>query len=229
MKIFFLLSALFFAGLVFGQTTVTISPAPAEALDLVLTPVGMDKPMMVGRVEKTGSGQVNTALDFSKISEADRSNYGITILELLSFCDNSNELFAGNNKIEAYELGPLFLMKNNELAGFITLASDTLLTKWINDPGYEKAVVGSWFELVYISANFAYTGECTQTTNLESGDIETNFQLNLDLKKGLNFIEYKIESVYEGDDEGLSSIAKKVVASAYQAVPKNAKWIAYYY
>lgn len=230
MKLFLSISALLFAGLSFGQTTFTVSPLPTEACDITLSALGSENEGVVGKLEKTGKGIVNLGADFSIMSDVEKSKFPRTISEVFMFCDNMNELFNDNKAIEAFEVGPFVLMKNNVITGIIMPASNQAVFDWYIGPEFGKAAVGSAFEMVYMSASFTYQGECTDIVSLESGDgdIETNYQINLDLKKGLNFIEYKYESVYEGDDRELSSTPKKVIVTTHQTIPSNAKWFAFY-
>jgi hypothetical protein len=125
-------------------------------------------------------------------------------------------------------MGPMFLLQGAEVAGFITLVSDTALYEWVNDPGYGDAAPGSYFEAVYLSDNFDFKGNCTQTTNLETGDLETSFEIDVDLKAGLNYLEFKIEGIHQGSAE-MASIPKKVMVTAHTGLPANAKWMARYY
>lgn len=224
------MSALLFAvSIATAQTTVVVSPAPSEQLSIAMTPFGFDEKIIVGSVDNTGEALVNREIDFGKIPDSVKEDYWVTIGELLSFCDNFQELFADENEIEALELGPLFLFKKDELSGFITLVSDTTLYKWVKDPEYETAVPGSYFEAVYVSKEFAYQGGCDQTMNYESGDLKTHFDININLDAGLNFIEYKIESVYEKTSPDEVSTPRKLTVLSHSDFPANALWMAFYY
>jgi len=135
---------------------------------------------------------------------------------------------SNEKELVALELSPLFLFANEEIAGFITLVSDPAMCKWVNDPGYGDAVPGSYFELVYVGRNFDFKGSCVQTTNLEDGNLETSYEIGVDLGAGFNFIEYKVESVHAGSEE-MAASPKRVVVSSHSEIPENALWMAYYY
>lgn len=127
-------------------------------------------------------------------------------------------------------MGLIDLMKNDLSVGYIKLVSDMTILKWMEDQSSEKAVVGSWFELIYMNADYSYKGMCTQSTHLGYGeDIKTAYDLNLDLKTGFNYTEYKIESVYQDASERVATYPKQVNVTAHQTAPSNAKWIANYY
>lgn len=229
MKLVIFLAAFLTVSITFGQSSINVTPAPLKTVDITLTPFGLDSPVKVGMVEKSGSGSVNTDIDLGLLAKAQPNNYSITISELLSFCDDADEIFGQEQNMYALELSPYFLMNNNEVEGFLSIVSDTAVAKWVNDPEYGKSALGAWYEPIYISENFTYKGTCTHVINPNSGSEATVYDVDINLVKGLNFLEYKIESVYEGDDEELSSNPKKVTVTADQAVPTNAMWIAHYY
>lgn len=230
MKLLSLISFLFLSlSIASAQSSATVIPAPSGELTIVLTPFGMENTVLLGSVGKTGKASLNHKVDFSDVSESVKSMYWIRISELLSFCDNSTALFSQADKIEVLEMGPLFLYKNAEMAGFVTLVSDTALYKWVNDPGYEDAVPGSYFEMVYVSEPFDYKGSCNQTTDLEMGNIETDFEMDIALKAGLNYLEYKIVSVQDIESGEMGASPKKVMVTSHSDLPVNAKWMAYYY
>ena len=229
MKFVIFLAAVLTVSISFAQSPINVTPAPLQTLDIALTPFGIDNPIKVGIVEKSGSGFVNTDIDFSLLAKVKSSDYTLTINELLSFCDDADEIFGQEQNIDALELSPYFLMNENEVAGFITIASDTAVANWITDPEYGKTAMGSWYQPIYISENFTYKGTCTHVINPDSGSEVTVYDVDINLLTGLNFLEYRIESVYEGDDEELSSNPKMVTVTAHQAVPSNAIWNAHYY
>jgi len=79
-----------------------------------------------------------------------------------------------------------------------------------------------------VGRNFDFKGCCVQTTNLEDGNLETSYEIGVDLGAGFNFIEYKVESVHAGSEE-MAASPKRVVVSSHSEIPENALWMAYYY
>lgn len=229
MKAVIFLAAVLTISISFGQSPINVTPAPLQTLDIALTPFGIDNAIKVGFVDKSGSGFISTDIDFGLLAKSKPNDYKVSISELLSFCDKADELFGQEQKIDVLELSPYFLMNNNEVAGFISIVSDTAVANWVSEPEFGKSVLGAWYEPFYISDNYAYKGTCVYIINPDLGDEATVYDLDINLLKGLNFFEYKIESIYEGDDDELSSHPKKVTVTAEQAVPSNALWIAHYY
>lgn len=230
MKLQSLFSALLFTATVASaQTTAVVSPAPDQQVSIAVTPFGLDQKVTIGSADKTGKVTMNFDQDFGKLSESVENSSWITISELLGFCDNADELFAGGNELEALEPGPLFFFNKEELFGFIILISDTALYKWVIDPSEGTAVPGSYFETVYVHKNFAYTGHCEQTADVGSGDVSTLFEMELNLKTGLNFIEYKIESVHENSDPEAVSIPKIIRVMSQVDFPAHAMLVGYYF
>lgn len=229
MKLFGLLSALLLVSICFGQTAFTVSPAPGESYEIALSALGSDSEKMIGKLDKNGYGIINLDEDLSQITTVESDEYPRPISEVFMFCDNLDELFGNHQSIKAFEMGAFDLLKDKTQAGFLILASSQAMFNWILDSETEKATLGSMFEMVYITSDFAYTGECTGTISPDAGeDIKTVYEFNLDLKKGLNFIEYKNEIVREGDIENAST-PEKVRVISHQTIPSHAKWFAFYF
>jgi hypothetical protein len=112
------------------------------------------------------------------------------------------------------------------------------MVPWIESYGDVDAILGSYFEVVYMESDFSYQGKCTSNaSSTEKEIIETQYTYDLNLKAGFNFIEYKIESVEEFEipsmyeENVFEKIDKptKISISSSQSTLPNTKWIGKYF
>lgn len=221
--------ALFILNFGYAQTTARVDPKPNRDLDIVLIPFGMEYPIIVGSLDRSGNAILTDNADFTQAPKTKQSDYTLKMSEVLGFCDNFNELLSQNENIDAVEPGVLFLWDNDELAGFIALVTDTSLFDWATDQNYGNPVVGSTFELIYVKTSFDFSGRCIQTFDTISEETQTAFNLDLHFKPGLNFMQYEIQSIFQPDIEDMNSFPEKVRITSHQKLPDRVIWMAYYY
>ncbi|WOD44623.1 hypothetical protein [Hwangdonia lutea] len=199
-------------------------------VEVMIMPFGMEKPVKIGTMSKTG------AIDFEvpkALPELSKETKAVFISDLaytlFDVCDNSSEINSNITIITSFDTGALSLWTTDKrYVGVVFAVSDEKMVPWIEDPAYVEPILGSYFELIYVAKPFQYNGECTQTQMLEKGDAKINFNYNLDLKAGYNFIEYKIESIYKTDPNVMASFPDKVSVSNVEGIP-NCKWIGKYF
>jgi hypothetical protein len=118
------------------------------------------------------------------------------------------------------------------------MVTDKNLIPWLEDSYSNNAVIGSYFELVYMESDFMYQGTCTATiSRTENETIETLYTYDLELKPGFNFIAYEIESVmelevpsgYEENKFEKVDKPRKIKVTSTQATPPNTEWIGKYF
>ena len=158
---------------------------------------------------------------------------------LFGKCDTSYDILSEEENSKAVNAGYISLStKENPYSGLLFMVTDEMLVPYLEDTYSNNAIIGSYFELIYIESDFKYQGECISTvTNTETDTIETQYSYDLELKAGFNFIEYKIENVKEHKvpsmyEEGVfDNIIKPstIKVSSTQSVPQNTKWIGKYF
>ena len=213
---------------------------PLKAMDLVLFTFGMEQPIAIGTISNSGELNFNFPKNLNYISDEAKANYwSDAAFTLFPKCDNSYDILLEDENIKAVNAGYISLIaKGNQYSGLIFMVTNEDLVPWLEDTYSNSAVVGSYFELVYMESDFKYQGECSSTvSNTEDDTIETLYSYNLELKAGFNFIEYKIESVKnhkipsmyeEGAFDKIDKPSKIIVSSSQSAVPST-KWIGKYF
>ncbi|WP_339664383.1 hypothetical protein [Maribacter arcticus] len=238
-KSLLLILLLSFEGII-AQTQSKVDNYPLKASDLVLFSFGMDNPLSIGTISDSGELDFKFPENLNFITDEMKSNFmSDTAFTLFSKCDNSYDILTEEQNSKAVNAGYISLStKENPYSGLLFMVTDEKLVPWLEAYGDINAVLGSYFELVYMESDFNYQGECISTvTYIENDPVETVYTYNLQLKAGFNFIEYKIESVKEHKvpsmyEEGVfDNIIKpstiKVLST--QSVPQNTKWIGKYF
>lgn len=218
----------------FSQTQPKLEDYPLGSLEVnvVIFPFGMDNPIKIGTVSKSGLINFELPKELPEISKEMEENFMSSLsYTIFDVCDNGREMIADKENGASFEAGLLSLSTNdNPYAGIIYVVSDEALMPWINDPGYEEPVFGSYYELIYLASAFQYEGECVQTRSSMSDDpdMEIAYSFKLNLKAGFNFIEYKIENIHKTDPDVMASFPDKVSIISVEGIP-DCKWIGKYF
>ena len=239
MKKAFVILMVLAANSVMAQSVAKIENHPAESMDLVLFTFGMEHSVPVGTVSKSGELSFSFPENLNRVSEEAKSNFMSQVAyTLFSKCDNSSHILSEDQNGKAVPAGYISLStKVNPYAGLLFMVTDELMVPWIESYGEVDAVLGSYFELIYIESEFNFQGECTSSVSYSENNYQAQYVYDLQLKPGFNFIEYKIESVEEQnvpsmyEENTFDKIQKpsKIVVSSSQSTPPNTKWIGKYF
>tara|TARA_R110002050_G_scaffold196426_2_gene331349 strand:- start:53711 stop:54433 length:723 start_codon:yes stop_codon:yes gene_type:complete len=223
-----------------AQTQPRVENPPLKAMDLVLFSFGMENPITIGTISVSGELDFKFPEDLNIITDEMKANFmSDTAFTLFSKCNNSYDILTESENIKAVNAGYISLSsKDNPYSGLLFMVSNKNIVPWLEDTYSNNAVIGSYFELVYMESDFKYQGECTSTvSNTENDTIETLYSYDLELKAGFNFIEYKIESVQKHKvpsmyEEGVfDNIVKPstIKVSSTQSTPPTTMWIGKYF
>jgi outer membrane lipoprotein-sorting protein len=212
----------------------------SEKMDLILFTFGMMDPINIGTMTNTGDLTIKFPKDLNFITDEEKANFmSDAAFTFFRECSNSYDILTESENIKAINAGYISLStKDNSYAGLLNMVTDENMVPWLEESYSNNAVIGSYFELVYMESDFKYQGECnSRATNTEDDTIETLYTYNLELKAGFNFIEYTIESVKEHkipsmyEEGAFDNIAKpsKIKVTSTQATPPNTKWIGKYF
>jgi len=223
-----------------AQSQPIIRDYPLKAMNVVLNTFGTDSPIPIGTISDSGELDFKFPKDLNFISDATKANYmSDTAYTLFSKCDNSYDLLSEDKNVKAVNAGYISLnSKDNPYSGLIFMVTDKALVPWLEDTFSNNAIIGSYFELVYIESDFNYQGECTSTiANTEKDNIVTSYSYNIQLKAGFNFVEYKIENVAEYtipsmyEENVFDKIIKplKITVTSSQSIPSDIVWTGKYF
>ncbi len=180
-------------------------------MDIVLTMFGFDKLVKIGKLSASGNFEIdlnsNPAENLSK-EDSDlfisRLSYGFQF-----GCGNPDDFPEGESKI-ACDAGFIALWANNNWAGSLFPVSDRKLLPWMEDNGYNDAVQASFYKVLLVTEDVELHKKCNNFDYYNDKDIEVGIEYDLTLKKGLNLVQYKLESVYKTDPSIRASFPSKV-------------------
>ncbi|GAA4804976.1 hypothetical protein [Litoribaculum gwangyangense] len=231
-KVNVLTVSLFIFYLGFSQTQPKLANNPLESIEynMMVMPFGMENPIKIGSISKSGDINFDFPKELKNISEEDKNSESVKLwYSLFSQCDNGMDMVKEKDNIFSFDSGVISLSTNdNPYAGVIFTLSDENLMPWVEDPAYIEPILGSYYELIYVAKPFEYHGNCITTKMTDTSDTEINYNYNLNLKAGFNFIEYKIEHIYKTDPNVMASFPDKVTVTNVEGVP-NCKWIGKYF
>lgn len=200
--------------------------------NIIIFPFGMENPIKIGKVTKTGDINFDFPKELPKLLKDDKESESSKLwYTLFSQCDNAQDMVSEKDNIFSFDTGALSLSTNdNPYAGVVTMVSDENLMPWIEDPSYMEPVFDSYFELIYVAKPYQYKGNCDTSRMMDEGeeDVKIDYTYNLNLKAGFNFIEYKIENIHKTDPNVMASFPDKVSITSVEGIP-NCKWVGKYF
>jgi hypothetical protein len=217
----------------YAQAQAKIDDYPFGSLDvnIMVIPFGMENPIKIGTMSKSGAIQFEIPSELPKISKEIEENFMNDVAyTLFDVCDEDT-IDSEIKNIKSFDTGALsFWTSGNQYVGVIFTVSDEKLMPWVEDPAYMEPILGSYFELIYVAKPFQYKGNCNTARMMDEGedDVKIDYTYNLNLKAGFNFIEYKIESIHKTDLNVMASFPDKVSVSSVVSIP-NCKWIGKYF
>lgn len=232
--IFLQILLLLFAFPLFGQINLTgkiqnlSTDQPAK--DIFIFIFGADNPVKIGEISESG----NISITFPQKDPAsfDPGIKELSAKELSSwtkhiFCDNPDH-FPDSLKdiiVYVYEAGTIRI-EDGERSWETRLypVTDEWLADWLYNSTAQNPVPASYFEVLYLDQDVDLNTTCTFTSSFN--DLVSEFNYNLQLKKGVNLIEYKIEELHEIDDEITSAPTKVSIVNA--KVTDNIQWLIKY-
>ncbi len=199
-------------------------------MDVVLMLFGMDNPISIGTVDKNGQFKTNLSnLTIDQIPDENRSMAMGDLNFNFYFKCAEREAFGENFDKPAARQDFVRLTSKGEWAGTVFLVSDEKLIPWIEDEGYNNAINGSFYEIMYVEEDMTINMTCNNSVYAaDNEEVPTEYIFDVELKKGFNWVEYTIHEVYETDPNIRASFPSKVTISNLKE-PSNMLWIGKYY
>lgn len=199
-------------------------------MDMVLMLFGTETPISIGKVDETGKFTANLSnLKIDQFSEDDISMaLGDLYLNFFFSCADP-QTFGEYFDKPALRQDFVRLTSKGEWAGTVFLVSDENLIPWIEDSAFNDAVLGTFYEIVYVPNEIAIKASCTTTISAtEEEEVEVAYHYDLKLNAGFNWVEYTIEEVFETDPNIRASFPSKVKITNVMDASKML-WIGKYY
>lgn len=220
---------------------VTLVPARAQKIsgkieghnkgemDIVLTMFGFDKLVKIGTLGGSGDFMIDlSANPAGNLSKAEADMYISNLSHGFQFgCGNPDDFPEGEPKI-ACDAGFIALWANNEWTGTLFPVSDKDLQPWLEDSGYNDPVQASFYKVLLVTEDVELQKQCNNFDHYNDKDIEIGIEYDLKLKKGLNLVQYKLESIYKTDPNVRASFPTKVKMTDAGENPEII-WLAKYF
>lgn len=198
-------------------------------MDVVLTMFGFDKLVKIGKLSADGTLRIDlsadpaqTLTDEEKEFYIDRLAYGFQFV-----CGNPDDFPEGEPKI-ARDAGFIALWANDTWAGTLFPVTDEKLRLWMEDDGYNDAVEASFYKVLLVTEDVKLQKKCSNFNFYDDKDVEVNLEYDISLKKGLNLVEYQIQSVFKTDPEIRAAFPDKIKITRHNAA-SPITWMASYF
>lgn len=212
------------------EITGTVKNHEKADMDLVLMLFGMDYPISIGSVDKKGKFTANLeSVSLANISEENKSmSIGPLYFNFYFNCNNA-DAFGENTEKSAARQDFVRMTKDGQWSGTVFLVSDEGLKPWIEDSGYNNAILGSFYEVMYVEEDVTLKMACISNVYVsDDQEVEAKYTFDIELKKGFNWVEYTIHEVFETDPNIRASFPTKVSISNLKD-PSKMLWVGSYF
>ncbi len=198
-------------------------------MDIVLTMFGFDKLVKIGTLSSSGDFEIDlSANPAENLSKEDFDTFISPLSYGFQFgCGNPDEFPEGETKI-ACDAGFIALWANNNWAGSVFPVSDEKLQPWMDDNGYNDPVQASFYKVLLVTEDVEVKKKCNNFDYYNDMDVEVGIEYDIKLKKGLNLVQYQLESIYKTDPNVRASFPTKVKMTDAGENPKII-WMAKYF
>ena len=232
MKVLFAVFVLWFYTSVNAQSFSGKLMNPLEKMpemDIMIWPMGMDKAVNIGKL--TAEGILEFHFPDQSIFLASNETNELLVNDFeysLMFNCMGNSLIQYPDALTA-RLSPIGLWYKYRYVGVLFPVTDQALIPWLEDEAYNNPVKGTFYDIIYVSKPTSFLANCTTSLQFSSEKINANYEYDLELKLGLNFIAYTIESIYEFDPLITSYKPTKVKVTNVKDTNSDIQWIAKYF
>ncbi len=198
-------------------------------MDVVLTMFGFEKLVKIGTMSADGTLEIDLSDDPSgTLSSEEREFY----IDKLAYgfqyvCGNPDDFPEGEPKI-ARDAGFIALWANDTWAGTLFPVTDEKLRLWMEDDGYNDAVEGSFYKVLLVTEDLELKKQCLNWNYYAEKDVEVNLEYDIRLKKGLNLVEYQIQSVFKTDPDVRAAFPVKIKMTNPVEI-QSITWMANYF
>lgn len=183
-------------------------------MDLIIMPFDMSYRVSLGKLNADGVLEVKIP-EFSDIQLPSNmtSDNMLKFDDLIKLrCGNASDLKTSES-LRGFKGGYFALWsktKRNGWAGSVFAVSNKDLVPWLEDDAYMQPVLGSYFELIYLTEDAEIKASCENSWEIADFIIEMEYQFDLNLKKGYNLIEYEILDIFETNSADITNKPNKI-------------------
>lgn len=195
-------------------------------MKLALFTLGADFPIEIGTVNKGGDFSID--LTQSNLPEE------MPVDDMAVFFGGLNTAFDGAFSTDDFGLvADILALKNpyisimasrNRWAGNVFPVTSEEIKEWLEDSGYNNAVPGSYLNIVFLEEPVTLQFPVTTQMPYEGEDIPVEYQFDLNLEPGFNWVQYDIEEVFETDPKIRGSFPSKITIRNMDD-PSQFRWI----
>jgi hypothetical protein len=180
-------------------------------MDVVLTIFGFDKLVKIGTLSADGTLEIDLSEDPSGMLTDEEREFFIDRLVwgFQYVCGNPDDFPEGEPKI-ARDAGFIALWANDTWAGTLFPVTNEKLRLWMEDDGYNDAVEASFYKVLLVTEDVDLTKQFTNSNFYDGENVKVDLEYDIRLKKGLNLVEYQIQSVFKTDPEVMAAFPVKV-------------------
>ncbi|MET3730883.1 hypothetical protein [Moheibacter stercoris] len=189
--------------------------------DVVILPFGNSYPVKVGELS---GGKLTMDLENvqSDVSRQIIDDHTTNIVEQTPFsCEDYDDSLPKSEVALAGSF--VVLAKDGLMIAELFAVTDKSLKDWFISGGHESPVKSSFYEMMYSDFDVVIQDHC-QNYSENGQKIIQNHQMDLDLKKGFNRIEFRIEEVGKSEN-GDFDIPVKTMVTNKKMDWKNVKWV----
>lgn len=201
-------------------------------MDIVLFMFGMDDPVKVGEADESGNISILFPDKLPDSIPTETKNMFATELRHAFFfsCFDLTDISEEIKDVTVYKGGYFALAhKKQPWAGTLFTVSNTNLIPWLEDRYYKEPVTASFFEVIYSEQAFDLMTTCKDNVlYAEGNEIEVEYRFALQMKKGFNFVEYKIEALKQSSLADIPSIPAMVTITTAKNTD-TIQWYAKYF
>lgn len=184
-------------------------------MDFIIMPFDISYRVSLGTLKTDGTLEVKIP-EFTDIQlPSNMTPDNMTKFEnLIKFhCGNASDLKA-RESLRGFKGGYFALWsktKRNGWAGSVFAVSNKDLVPWLEDDAYMQPVLGSYYELIYVTEEAEIKTTCENTWEIADFTIDMEYQFDLNLKKGYNLIEYEILDIFETNSNDITNKPSKII------------------
>ncbi len=184
-------------------------------MDFIIMPFDISYRVSLGTLKTDGTLEVKIP-EFSDIQLPPNMNNDnmLKFDDLINLrCGNISDLNTSES-LKGFKGGYFALWsktKRNGWAGSVFAVSNKDLIPWLEDDAYMQPVLGSYFELIYVTEDAEIKATCGNTWDIANLTIHMDYEFDLSLKKGYNLIEYEILDIFETNSQDVTNKPNKII------------------